>query len=83
MLKKIEDEDERREVIAYINGKYGTPKNTKKNKKGDESLESQFMDAADSFGKNIFYLFLELALVAIFVCAVGHYLGYINIFQEG
>ncbi|CDW89513.1 UNKNOWN [Stylonychia lemnae] len=77
MIKKIDDQEERKEVLELLKSQYSKGKGTRHNTE-NMSMEEQFADAADSFGKNICVLFLELSFLAILVLGAGYLFGFIN-----
>lgn len=81
MIKKIDDEEERKEVLDYIKNKFSNKKG-KHARPGDMSIEDQLADAADTFGRNICMLFIELSLLALVAIGIGYAFGFINFVND-
>ena len=63
ILKKIDDEEERKEIIEFI--KIKTGETVAKKVANERSVEDDFTDTIKSVWKNMCFIFLELSIVAI------------------
>lgn len=84
MLKKIDDEDERKEVMLYFKGRLPKSKDQLWKESNDKfiklPMEEQLVDATDSFVKHIFSLFFNVLVIAVGVLLACHFTGLIDVF---
>lgn len=80
MYKKIDDLEERRQVMEFIENKFGKKFTDKAgSQQKPESPHMQLTEAMDDFGKGICFLFLELLVAAAIVMGVGYAFGFIKL----
>ena len=80
LLKKIDDEDERKEVVKLLKQSL-RPKKLEDLDILNLPLEDQMVEATDSFVKGMLRTIAELLICIVLGTALAHYCGVVNVYE--
>jgi hypothetical protein len=69
--------------LKFIESKFGSKKSTHGKSSGKvPTKEQEFNEAINDFGKNICFIFFELAVIVSIVLTFGHFFGAFSLFTS-